>query len=131
MMASSRISADLGRMPLSWVAADHAPMSPPISPSLADAQRTLHRASQRGRGQQQLLRASAVQEVQLYPSCHCWRMRAPTGGCVTFREISSTVVLCVQAEAPSWGPVTELWTKKSKTDYDSLQARFRAADIDG
>ncbi|CAL5224412.1 g7094 [Coccomyxa viridis] len=72
-------------------------MSPPISPSLADARKTLHRTSQRGRGQQQLLRASAVQE----------------------------------AEAPSWGPVTELWTKKSKTDYDSLQARFRAADIDG
>ncbi len=36
-----------------------------------------------------------------------------------------------QAEAPSWGPVTEVWTKKSKTDYDSLQQRFRAADIDG
>ena len=28
MMASSRISADLGRMPLSWVAADCTPMSP-------------------------------------------------------------------------------------------------------
>ena len=37
----------------------------------------------------------------------------------------------LQAEAPSWGPVTEIWTKKSKTDYEGLQARFKAADIDG
>ena len=37
----------------------------------------------------------------------------------------------MQAEAPSWGPVTEIWTTKSKTDYEGLQARFKAADIDG
>ncbi len=37
----------------------------------------------------------------------------------------------IQVEAPSWGPVTEIWTKKSKTDYEGLQARFKAADMDG
>lgn len=58
-------------------------------------------------------------------------MDAPAGNKTHFCKISSAVVVCIQAEAPSWGPVTELWTKKSKTDYDSLQARFRAADIDG
>ena len=32
---------------------------------------------------------------------------------------------------PSWGPTTEVWTEKSKLDYEKLQDQFRTADIDG
>ncbi|KAK9917519.1 hypothetical protein WJX75_005258 [Coccomyxa subellipsoidea] len=36
-----------------------------------------------------------------------------------------------QTEAPSWGPTTEVWSKNAKLSYETLQARFRAADLDG
>ncbi len=35
------------------------------------------------------------------------------------------------AEAPSWGPTTEVWSSKEKISYETLQERFRAADLDG
>ncbi|BDA48418.1 probable calmodulin-like protein 5 at N-terminal half [Coccomyxa sp. Obi] len=35
------------------------------------------------------------------------------------------------AQAPSWGPTTEVWTSKEKLSYETLQERFRAADLDG
>ena len=35
------------------------------------------------------------------------------------------------ADVPRWGPTTEVWTEHTKSDYDDLQQRFRAADLDG
>ena len=44
---------------------------------------------------------------------------------------SSFTSLNMQAEVPSWGPTTAVWTEKSKLDYEELQERFRTADLDG
>ncbi|CAK0785550.1 hypothetical protein CVIRNUC_008760 [Coccomyxa viridis] len=47
------------------------------------------------------------------------------------KQLALRATAVQEVEAPSWGPVTEIWTKKSKTDYEGLQARFKAADMDG
>ena len=95
-----------------------------------DAHTASHGTPRTRRARQLSLRASAVQEVLLRCPSVGWPMKAFAEGNDLLREVPNPMPHS-QAVAPSWGPVTELWTKKSKTDYDSLQARFRAADIDG
>jgi hypothetical protein len=131
-MTFVHLSADLGRAPISLAAAAHTLKSHPPSTTTADASpKSCCRPLLRPR-RQPVLRASAVQEV-VSPTLSAidWKHVDPRPERCCSAIHASLTRMCTQAEAPSWGPVTEIWTTKSKTDYDSLQARFKAADIDG
>ncbi len=131
-MTFVHLPADLGRVPTSLSATAHALISHPPSRIIVDASPKLSgRPFMRPR-RQPVLKAFAVQEVVsstlTATGLEVWIFKTIQ---ILLIIHALTRSICIQAEAPSWGPVTEVWTTKSKFDYDSLQARFRAADIDG